>query len=720
MRRTATTAAVLIALTVGFAVAQPTQWAIDPAQSGENLPPVGRSLFDDLVVVRDGATWRYQVPFPFAALVKAIETRLVRSSDGAPPFERVLIPLGRSLQRLAPAPDFFAFPRIVVAVDGDAAAPPGRAPMPLKDRLYLGYQEKAGILEVISYNEAAGRFEFQVVKDYRAGSTPQVFYANRALCTACHQNQAPIFSRAEWQETNANPAVAALLHGVQRDFFGVPIDPGVDVPFAVQSAADRANRIAAVQRLWRDGCGAASPGAECRTAALVGALQCRLSGSGNYDRQSASAREFASSISNNANVLWPDGLRIPDPDLPNRNPLQTFAVADASNVTELMRAANVPAAFEPLNPRAPLETWRAADAADRLVRGLAEHFTAADIQPLDAFLFAHSASRPRRQFTSPCRLSATYKRTTIDRIKLQCAGDALRLDGRVYFSDGKVNGGRLAQLAIGTSDTMSDVRVVSGTVADNGGRRGVTLQLAPDRGSLHLRGSNGQAIERLELTWPTAATAAPSAATFSGEASAGVVEDFTALSEAVAAMASATNTRASDAFAAQPFRRSVVLRALQAELKMPPLTWPNGDTRGWPSAVMAPGNDGAERPPDFGAHADPALALFYRQCAVCHQSSDRFPPNFLSGSAEQVRANLAHCAERIFVRLDMWRLPSAQRPKSPMPPATFAEGVDAPARAEYLTLRSYAGALLAAEGRQAPRAEDYSMHNYEELRPCLP
>src|SRR3546814_5552801 len=92
---------------------------------------------------------------------------------------------------LAAAPDFFAHPRIVAAVTGegdDAAAL-------LKDRLYIGYQEQSALLEVISYNEAAGRFEFQLVHDYRAGATPRVSYARRELCAACHQNLAPIFSR---------------------------------------------------------------------------------------------------------------------------------------------------------------------------------------------------------------------------------------------------------------------------------------------------------------------------------------------------------------------------------------------------------------------------------------------------------------------------------------------------------------------------------------------
>ena len=164
----------------------------------------------------------------------------------------VLIPLGRSLQRTSAAPEFFAYPRAVVAAD---AEPAGTGDPYLKDRLYLGYQEKANLLEVISYNEDAGRFEFQVVTDYRAGGMPKVAYANRTLCVACHQNAAPIFSRPVWDETNANPRVAALLASERKDFYGIPLDRGVDVPNAIDDATLRANRFAVHQLLWNEGCG---------------------------------------------------------------------------------------------------------------------------------------------------------------------------------------------------------------------------------------------------------------------------------------------------------------------------------------------------------------------------------------------------------------------------------------------------------------------------------
>ena len=217
-------------------------WVIDPAVPGDNLPPAGRSLFDQLFAVDRNGQASIDLPFPFAALLARLDAQLAGDpTSPLPPAKRVLIPLGRSLQRTAAAPDYFAYPRVVVAVDAQPASI--SAPY-LKDRLYIGYQEKSAVLEVISYNEAAGRFEFQLVKDYRAGGRPQVVYANRTLCFACHQNGAPIFSRALWDETNANPQAAALLAASGHAFYGIPPERGIDIPYAIDNATERANTFA--------------------------------------------------------------------------------------------------------------------------------------------------------------------------------------------------------------------------------------------------------------------------------------------------------------------------------------------------------------------------------------------------------------------------------------------------------------------------------------------
>ncbi len=350
-------------------------WAADPAVPGPSLPPVGRSLFD--FVVADG------VPFPFEALVRKVE-----AGAGCAPgacVKAVLIPLGRSLQRTAAAPDFFAFPRVVVAVTGE-----GAGPLFARDRLYLGYQEKANLVEVISYNEVAARFEFQVVRDYRAGGRPRVVYARRDVCTACHQNQAPIFSRPVWDETNANPKIAARLRATQKRFYGIPVDRGVDIPNAIDDATDRANRISVTQRIWREACDA-----DCRPLALTAALQYRLSGERSFEVPTlagALARGFA--------ARWPGGLAIPNPDVPNRDPLAF--VAGATGVAQ----THVAAGLEPLAPRSPLEVWTAEDPwlVRRFVMGLAELIAETDVRELESSLAARTPA-PQRQFRAACTMS---------------------------------------------------------------------------------------------------------------------------------------------------------------------------------------------------------------------------------------------------------------------------------------------------------------------------
>ena len=179
-----------LCLACSAANAEPV-WVVAPGDPGPDIPPQGRSLFDHLT--SEGG--RQIVPFPYEALVASLQEKL-DSEDAylGQTVKQVLIPLGRSLQREAAAPHFFASPRVVLAVDTEPATSSTDTGILLRDRLFIGYLEAANVLEVISYNEAAARFEFQVVHDYRAGGDPQVVYARRLVCTACHQNSAPIFA----------------------------------------------------------------------------------------------------------------------------------------------------------------------------------------------------------------------------------------------------------------------------------------------------------------------------------------------------------------------------------------------------------------------------------------------------------------------------------------------------------------------------------------------
>lgn len=324
-----------------------------PARADDDLPTAGHSRFDELLGGQP-------VPYPFSRLVETINRQMRTDAGGLPPLKITLIPLGRSLQRDAAAPDFFRFPRVVAAADGTNR--PGFAP--LRDRLFLGFQEKGEVVEVISYNDAAGRFEFQVVRDYAPGKTPQVFHARRGLCLACHQNAAPIFARPLWDETPANPAIAARLRETGRDFYGVKIT-GTDIAYLIDAATDRANRFSVWQRLWQQGCGAGPDGDACRqelfTAALAYARKLQLPAPGALLR-----------LDQTWPALWPDGLPIPNPNLPNRDSLA--ALPDPGN--------------DPLLLRPPLELWRAPDKTAFVV-GLAGMLDTAAVETLgDANLSA--------------------------------------------------------------------------------------------------------------------------------------------------------------------------------------------------------------------------------------------------------------------------------------------------------------------------------------------
>ncbi len=317
-----------------------------PAPAQDDLPPAGRSRFDQLI-------GNAPVPYPFSQLVNTINRQMQPDAGGLPPLKITLIPLGRSLQRNAGAPDFFHFPRVVAAADGISL--PGYAP--LKDRLFLGFHETGQVLEVISYNDAAGRFEFQVVRDYQAGKTPQVFYARRSLCLACHQNAAPMFARPLWDETPANPAIAARLKTARRDFYKVKLT-GTDIAYFIDASTDRANLFPVWQAIWQQGCGQGEAGDRCRMEAFSAALDYARFGK-------LPAPASLPTLDRNWKTRWPLGLPIPNPDLPNRDPLA--ALPDPAN--------------DPLLLRPPLETWTAPDKTAFVV-GLAGMLDAAAVKKL--------------------------------------------------------------------------------------------------------------------------------------------------------------------------------------------------------------------------------------------------------------------------------------------------------------------------------------------------
>lgn len=345
----------------------------------DDLPPTGtRSLFDHVLAQNDG------LAFPFEKLVGVIQRQAPAENARA---LAVMIPLGRSL--LKASADFHK-PRVVFAADYHADNTPAALGLAPRGQLFLGFTEAANEIEVISYNELAGRFEFQLVQNYCEGCVPRIVYARRAICLTCHQGGSPIFSVRPWQETNGQPEIASRIVSARgaEPYLAVTPEQPLSSPERIDELTDVGNFINATQRSWLDGCG--ETGAACRRLMLRLALRF-LDDPAAFDPQQADAQTLRTLQATH----WPaQGIPVPNNDLANRDPLSEAQSlggrlramlssdeprATARNNEDLesfSRLPGLPAALDPLTPRAPKKVLTAHDIDG--VFGLAQFFTDAD------------------------------------------------------------------------------------------------------------------------------------------------------------------------------------------------------------------------------------------------------------------------------------------------------------------------------------------------------
>lgn len=239
----------------------------DAGDQGPHLPSVGSSLFDKIYSKTSAAGPAvYQVPFPLDRLVGR-----VTDLDGD--FVHAHFPFSRSLQRPQDLSyDPLMNPRIVLAPTKDRDSL-------TRGKLFFGYVKAKDQLEIISFNDEAGRFEYQIVTDY--SRNPKVFYVDRGKCLSCHQDQAPIFSPPGWQDSTAFGPMGTLVRAklglddrsqenqrlVLQLLFG-PVHSREAVA-TVDSLVREANQIALDERTWVHGCG--DDGA-CRLGLLLNTL----------------------------------------------------------------------------------------------------------------------------------------------------------------------------------------------------------------------------------------------------------------------------------------------------------------------------------------------------------------------------------------------------------------------------------------------------------------
>ncbi|MGQ0586918.1 MAG: hypothetical protein ACT4PK_06930 [Gammaproteobacteria bacterium] len=364
---------------------------------GDDLPPEGtRSLFDHLIAQNES------LPFPFEKLVALVQAQ---DPEGRAPVA-LLIPQGRSLLK---ASAHFARPRVLVAADFQAPNTDASLGLAARGRLFLGFVEDASEIEVISYNEAAGRYEFQLVQDYRAGGVPRIVYARRAICTTCHQGAAPIFPQRPWNETNGQPAIARRIAEARGDgaYRGVPASVALAVPERFDELTDVANFVPVTQRIWLDGCGEGPGGRDCRRELLRLALDFAID-PGGFDADSGTEKLRAMHASH-----WPpDGIGVPDNDIRNRDPLAealplrerlrtwfTPVARDNEDLVAFERLPKLPADLDPVVARPPKRVLTA-HVVDG-VFGVAQFFT-----PADARLVERLAPDGKRRAQAIARMPA--------------------------------------------------------------------------------------------------------------------------------------------------------------------------------------------------------------------------------------------------------------------------------------------------------------------------
>ncbi len=498
-----------------------------PEDPGPNAPPLGRSVFDELFEVGSPAEQRedarYAIPFPFEALLESLNKRI--APDKA---QTALIPLGRSLQRFAADPHYFASPRIVVAINGQSDDAATLDEPLLQDRLFLGYQPASESIEVLSYNEQAGRFEFQEITDYRSTDEAKVSYSERAVCATCHQGAAPIFATALWSETNGSESVADSLAELGESFHGIPVRQGVDGPDFFDQSTDRANLIPVAAQLWREGCQGADDPAHCRGALLLTALRYRLGGS---RVMPVDPEDVASTLA----TQLPDGIWAADPDLPNRDPM----VLVAAN-TPPVDAIEAAGQFDPTVDRPPVALWQPGQSAAALA---ALMFGNADITWLDERLAALDLPAART-YRGPCKLRFVADKE----VRFSCTAEdkTSSLEGFVRMKEGEVVGGRVDRLSLGGQTPVRRLFIEPGS---SGTADTLQLKLREAGQGLSARLASGERLSILTLSL---------SATGTGQAEISVVDDISALAAAIDMLSMLSADSA-------PLRRPI-LAALDAQL----------------------------------------------------------------------------------------------------------------------------------------------------------
>jgi len=644
-----------------------------PGALAGGFPGPTGSLFDRLFYAPEANGGRVRPPFPIDALADVLE-RYAGGIGARPQVKAVLIPFGRSLQRDAPRPDYLANPRLLLAVDSGAPPAAGQVGYWLKDRLFVAYQPAASTLEVISYQPERARFEFEVVDDYRAGAVPRVRAGSRSLCLACHQNAAPIFPLDIWNETHANPRLRMALAGASGRWYRRWLRAGMRNAGAMDNATDRANLLPIYDRVWENICRAETEKAsiDCRAAAFSAMLRYRLGPFGQLRPvQPTYAAAFIPVARRAWSEAWPGGLPIPDPDLPDRDPLNSATPWIASP------------GLDPLLPRKPKRHWDATAGPSRVLVGLAESLPDVELARIEGAIGAARRQNavPPVHLRGPCRAERRPRHfrcrltETETNAGARLAGEAFPRSLTLRYATRtpgaappRLAGAARAEARLLAIEAYEGSRFLSIDMAPPPPSPTTQMGTDPDvtptqkRRGLRLWLRDGYWVSRVRLPAGTAPRSAE-AELRSGQAT---------LEAALALMRTEAGDDPRHPLRVARFQPLRLLAALAHALGLRPTRW----------CCAPPASAERHRPlhrPTKTVRSPTAKrSPWDRYCSGCHDQPGAHPPPFLRGSRADRRMRMAACAGAIRSRLALWRLPAATRPVSPMPPyrALRSKGIE--------------------------------------------
>ena len=675
-----------------------------------HLPPAGGSAFDALFTVERDGSWVYHVPYPFSRLMDRLDRAVgIESADVESSLKSVLIPFSRCVNRDLVNPRQLSFPRMVVGVDSESSTVAEERPVFIKNRVFLGYQPKANIIEVISYNDAAGRFEFQVVSDYREGGKPKVEYANRTLCISCHQNGGPIFSRAPWSETSSDNEISEQLMAEGAG----GIDRLIYPTGTVDRATDQARLFNAYQMLWGSLCEGKNrnDSIRCRAGLFELMLEKRFFRiRGAYTDSEHVSKFFVPIAGVNFIERWPSGIPVPTADIPNRRPMR---IATPTMVTPRV---------DPLRPR-PTRLVLPFEEISRLIDGLAQFLPFADIKSLNDYLYDANPdpARVRWRYRGSCEIvnhDHGYDQGLLS-VECQVSDRSLHrhfnmLGDLSIHEENVVSREPLNRWLVGDGMFFNDVYHEGSPISIDGDNWKITLRFNSGDSGLHVWLPDGAAMETVVIRWPRnpgEQTPIPSLSHVTGDAVMTLRPGYERIETAIMAMVERAEAGELDVFDSGAFRGGAVIQALLSEMGEKSTPWCCDD---W-SQMPAP--ERVEALPV--ASADSTLAGFNLYCAECHALPSHSPSSFLSGSAIEVAEKLNECAEQIYYRLGMWDMGPKQRGKTPMPPMLHIMRLEQLVAADQMRgqlndLRNHVAMLLERS------AADVMENGYENTKPCGP